>query len=50
VERIYDIAILLLLFTSSGLLIFKKIPLQISEAMGIGYFLLLIVIMGLIGA
>ncbi|ETA67438.1 hypothetical protein MettiDRAFT_0862 [Methanolobus tindarius DSM 2278] len=49
IERIFDIAILLLLLTSSGLVIFNRnIPQQISEAMGIGYFLLLIVIMGLI--
>ncbi|MDK2940438.1 MAG: hypothetical protein PWQ51_2603 [Methanolobus sp.] len=49
VERIFDIAVLLLLLTSSGLLIFKRnIPQQISEAMGIGYFLLIIVILGLI--
>ena len=49
IERIFDIAILLLLLTSSGLLIFKKnIPQQISEAMGVGYFLLLMVIIGLV--
>nr|WP_321496395.1 lysylphosphatidylglycerol synthase transmembrane domain-containing protein [uncultured Methanolobus sp.] len=49
VERIFDIAVLLLLLTSSGLLIFKNnIPQQISEAMGIGYLLLIIICIGLI--
>lgn len=49
IERICDIAILLLLMTFSGLLIFRKnMPVQISEALQIGYVLLAAVTLALI--
>lgn len=49
IERLCDIAILLLLLTISGLLIFRKnIPVQISEALELGYILLAAIILGLL--
>ncbi|WP_321419162.1 lysylphosphatidylglycerol synthase transmembrane domain-containing protein [uncultured Methanomethylovorans sp.] len=49
IERVCDIAILLFLLTLSGLLIFRKnMPVQISEALEIGYILLATVVIGLV--
>jgi uncharacterized protein (TIRG00374 family) len=49
VERIFDIAILLLLLSTSGFNIFKNnMPSEISESIEIGYFLLIMVFFGIV--
>ena len=49
VERIFDIAVLLILLSVSGAILFKdKMPEQISQSLEVGYLLLGLVMLGLV--